>query len=527
MADHAHAVRKPRPAPHAPPAQRAGLRHPASGRHGLSEAANALNARPALVAQRALAARLSEAAPVARAGLPVQRPLQRKPRSIVRAPGDAPVQAVFIIRNGEKVWEPDPLYKLKKGETFANDFNQQPQILLDSGSTMVSFDKQGTQSKSDFDEEIPKHKELQKRRGEQGEEFAELIGKEKPEKIKELYKHLKLVSTRLEKEAGKSVPGNHKEKVRNLYDSGVTGKGFRAIIPGQDEFTQSQATSHFIKGFAKGVKGHKHEEVLNKYGTGMLRVMSSLRGPTQSILAPIEIDKKTMGQQHPTSKDQPKIEKGQSSHSYSDRSRVHAQNEMFHSLMNTENVPLNHIFLGTNLRAVTATLSTMSAPTSSKNLPRFNEEREETQVNEREQIKKQANIIANEIGVKTNTRKQAFDSDFAQQDHPTSPIRVPNEEMSDEDESSRDDGKSDIDEFEDFYAQISPSSKNSTVSINQPLDKKKIPVVQKLIGKAPRKKKLKELLEDDPPKNVKNKRVKKNVRKKKSKLKFRGFGNEN
>ncbi len=338
------------------------------------------------------------------------------------APGGAqtPVQAVWVIRGGHRIWE-DP-YVPQDGDTFPPEFTQRPSVLVDKGKTEVRFDKSGKQSVGKRKNSIRTHKVLQKDRERQGKKLRTLL-KNNPKIIKNQAAELRLLSGHLEKITGVK---KHAEKVRKIYKEGdVTGKRFRAIDKAQDEFTQSEATSSFLSGFRQsgGDTPQVHRDELDEYGELLLRFLSSLRAPTETILAPITYKGSTTGQQHPTSDDQDKLTGGSSSHAFSDRSRVEAQVDLFESSSSVSNAPPNAVLLASSLGALISTLSSMSAPTSANNLPSFNSGRQDTQVKEREGIKAQTNIIAKSLGIKINEDVQDYDAPWTEQETPTSPRR--------------------------------------------------------------------------------------------------------
>ncbi|MBL7729234.1 MAG: DUF4157 domain-containing protein, partial [Dinghuibacter sp.] len=362
------------------------------------------------------------------------------------------IQPVWIIRNGKYVWENDP-YQLKTGESYPTDFYQKPSVLVNEGSEEVTFDKKGQSQVKKRKLDIPTHKNLQSERENQGEELYKKI-KVHPDDIEGYSTELEKIAEQLEKIAGNSVPSNHKQKVSDLFNKKtITGSDFRNIIKAQDEFTQSQSSAAFLRGLRKKIKLNKPKKTkgtkktvnkvpgaspgitkptpkkkakakhLNQYAKNVLRVMSSLRTTTQSVVAPVTHNKSVTGQQHPTSKDQPKLQGGSSGHSYSDRRRVQIQNEIFKKVAKDKNAPPNKILLASLLGSLVSTLSTMSAPTHATNLPEFNKSRKDTQQDERERVKKMANLLAQQLGIKIDTSLQDFDEPWKEHETPTSPLR--------------------------------------------------------------------------------------------------------
>lgn len=335
---------------------------------------------------------------------------------------DAPLQAVTILRNGVPVWENDP-YVLQPGETLLPTLTQQPSVLVDEGRREVRFDSSGAQSSRKRKRAVPTHQDLQEQQEAQGAELRERL-KQTPSTILSQASELAALAEELEKLAGSSVPSNHKEKIEALYKR-LTGPAFRSVIKAQDEFTQSQASAAKLRGFGRPRSNTPPpvRRALDEYGINLLRVSSSLRAPTESIVAPIDDNGTLTGQQHPTSRSQPKLPGGSSGHSYADRARVEAQTIAHRDAIKDTNAPGNAVFLSSALSAVVSTLSGLSAPTSAGNLPTFHSARQEQQVEERERIKAQANLIAKQIGVPVNTDVQDYGAHWRAYETPTSPRR--------------------------------------------------------------------------------------------------------
>ncbi|HLX03772.1 MAG TPA: DUF4157 domain-containing protein, partial [Trinickia sp.] len=335
----------------------------------------------------------------------------------------APVQAVYIIRNGVLAWEDDP-YVLQPGESYPPSFELRPSVLVDEGKQEIRYDEKGAQTKRKRQTPVPTHAELQKELEKQGKQLRKRL-KEDASSISRQKKQLSDLADRLEKHAGSSVPKDHKKKIKTLHSKGTTtGASFRAVIKAQDEFTQSQASSARLRGFrSRGGDTPLRERVeLEEYAEQLLRVLSSLRAPTESIVAPVEDSGTVKGQQHPTSKSQPKLPDGSSGHSYADRARVESQVLTHREAIKTD-APANAVVLASILSAVISTLSGLSAPTSASNLPSFNPSRQEVQWEERERIKDQTNELATELGLPVSTDLQDFDAPWAAHKTPASPKR--------------------------------------------------------------------------------------------------------
>lgn len=346
----------------------------------------------------------------------------------------APLQAVFVKRaDGSIEWEEDP-YELQKGESIhvLEQFMQTPQVVYGGGGSVAEFDDTGTQSTSTLKrkEHPMTHKELQKIREKQGERLRKRM-KKSPKNIKKETKELKATAEELEELAGDVLPDDHEDKVSNVYGKGsVTGTAFRNLSKGQDEFTQSQASTSFLRGFRQsgGDTPPHYSQQLDDYGEQLLRTMSAFRGPTSAIVAPIDDDGTMTGQQHPTGKDQQKLPGGGSGHSYADRGRVQRQNEVFDEVSQIPGVPPNAIFLSSMLASGVSTLSTMSAPLSASNIPTFNNGYHEQQHEDRERIKGQTNLLAGRLNIPTASTDQYYDEPWTEHETPTSPRRMDEEE---------------------------------------------------------------------------------------------------
>ncbi|WP_223829343.1 eCIS core domain-containing protein [Paenibacillus arenilitoris] len=343
----------------------------------------------------------------------------------------APIQAMLVNRGGTIEWEDDP-YELKDGETeyIPSAFQLAPAVVFDSGSQVASFDGSGTQQINKRKADPPTHKELQETRREQGREQRRRIKKDLS-KLGSYTTELESTAEELEELAGDALPKDHKKKVRKAYKKGtVKGADFRGFSKKQDEFTQSQGSTAFIGGYREpgGDTPPHYSQQLNDYGEQMLRTMSAYRGPTSAIVAPIDDNGSTTGQQHPTSKDQPKLPGGGSGHSYADRGRLDSQNEAYEELSQVQGLPPNFLFYGSMLASGVSTLSTMSAPLAASNVPDFNSGGHEQQRQDREAIKEQTNVLATRLGLETASGEQDYDAPWTARDTPTSPRRMDEEE---------------------------------------------------------------------------------------------------
>ena len=338
-----------------------------------------------------------------------------------------PVQRVWIVRGGIRVWEPDP-YVLQPGETLYQPatFTQEPRVLINEGMEEIRFDTLGTATTSKRTAQPPTHPELQKKRTHQGKSHRTRLKRLKPDAIKKSTAELHSIADKLEPLAGPSVPPEHRKKVKKAHQGELTGPGFRKIIKAQDELTQSEATSAFNAGLRSrgGDTPPHYSQDLEDYAEATVRLSSALRIPTRSVVAPVTVGGSVTGQQHPTERSQPKLTGGSSGHSYADRGRVEAQNWTYEQLEQDPQAPPNALFLGSMLAAATTTLSTMSAPLSAENVPEFNKPGHERQRAERESTKKQTNVLANQLGLPVAESQQVFSAPWTRHETPTSPVRM-------------------------------------------------------------------------------------------------------
>lgn len=335
--------------------------------------------------------------------------------------GTAPMQMVFVIRNGQQIWE-DP-YVPQPGDQFPEDFQSRPRLLLEKGKKDVFLDQHGNTSSQTRGRPVPTHKDMQKTRRAQGKALRGLL-KKRPHKIGKHSAQLAALAKELERLAPHALPKTHEEKVGKLIEGGgnITGDDFRGIHPNQDEVTQSQATTHFLQGL-RVESGDSDHAALEEYVKNALRLMSSLRIPTASVVAPISYGGIITGQQHPTKPDQPKLKGGASAHSFADRNRVEAQTRTFSSAMNAQNVPPNAVLLASVLSAAVTTLSTMSAPSTASNVASFNPQRKDVQLKEREALKAQVNLLAKTLGLPISDQTQARTDPWLPHNTPASPLR--------------------------------------------------------------------------------------------------------
>src|SRR6202000_3486070 len=120
---------------------------------------------------------------------------------------------------------------------------------------------------------------------------------------------------------GNALPSNHASKTASLAKGKFIGDQFRGVIKGQDELTQTEATTSFFDGIQDGI-GALRTQDQQRFIEQALRAFSSLRTPTENVHAPIMSGSTLTGEQHPTSAGQEKMTGGASGHNFADRMRV-------------------------------------------------------------------------------------------------------------------------------------------------------------------------------------------------------------
>lgn len=331
------------------------------------------------------------------------------------------LQAKKIIRKGIIVDVPDD-HVLQPGEYDfdASNFQHSPQVIFNKGKNVATYDKMGNMSISKRTEHIKTHDILQGERAAQGLDLAARI-KKSPDLAAEL-NQIKQVAEKLEKLAGNSVPANHAAKTANLAKGKFIGDQFRGIIKGQDELTQTEATTSFFDGIFDGI-GALRTSDQQQFIEQALRAFSALRTPTETVQAPILSGTTITGEQHPTSDGQEKMDGGGSGHTFADRLRVQKQVKAYNNLAQDPDMSAFRIIIGNLLNALVTTLGTMSHPGTADNVPDFNKARETVQVDEREQLKKQAAYLASILGLSVPSKSVKQDASLKSWDEPMSPFR--------------------------------------------------------------------------------------------------------
>ena len=357
-------------------------------------------------------------------------PLPKSTHSAWGQSAQQPIQSVWIVRSGARVWEPDP-YVLQHGEQLYTSplLRTEPSVIFDEGTKKTKIDEHGAAATHANAVKPPDHAALHQTREVQGQELRILAKRLSPADLQQATDELAALAQTLEGQAGESVPKKHEAKITKLADKApIEAKQFRTVIKGQDELTEASATSTFFNNLDKPEVGAApptpppQRKVLKQYAENALRVMSSMRAPTRAIVAPIEHGGKLVGQQHPPPHSEPKLEGGGSSHSYSDRARVEAQNQVFAEL-SSPTAPPNPVFLASILAAGVQTLSTMSHPPLAGNVPDFNPVNADARNEERERIKTQVNEIAKRLSIAVDETDQDRDETFRKVSTPASPYR--------------------------------------------------------------------------------------------------------
>ncbi|MDR7211102.1 DUF4157 domain-containing protein [Flavobacterium piscis] len=344
------------------------------------------------------------------------------------------LQGKWILRNGHPVEVADN-YDLQQDET---DFDmslyfQQPRVIFNEGNKIGKYDKTGNLTFEDFDSsKIPTHDKLQETRKDQGIELGKRLLSSS--NIKAEADKVEALADKLEKLAGSNVPKKHDAKIKKMAKQSFTGDNFRKIIKAQDEFTQSEATAALFDGLRNSL-GSSQDKDVQRFIEQTLRAYSSLRARTGSISAPMNYKGNLVGQQHPTSwTKHDKLPSGGSSHSYSDRQRVHIQNQAFSNLSKNSDVSASMLIISNLLSALVATLSTMASAHSAENVPDFDLGSKLETFKDRSQVKLQTETVAEEFGFNGSKRKKRkLNAKYTSHDYPSSPIRDDNASSDDED----------------------------------------------------------------------------------------------
>lgn len=346
-----------------------------------------------------------------------------------RTPGinlqSAPLQAKYILRNGKRVWVDDSHVLQPGEEPLPSGFH--PRVIFNKGKSVMTYDSSGTTSVEKAKSKPPTHKELQKTRKKQGKELRSRLKRRAVGDLQKDVSQLDDLAGQLEEHAGDSAPKNHKNKVRKLHKEGdITGPKFRNMIKGKDEFTESEATASFLEGLgtSAGDTPPHYSQMIDDYEETTLRAMSSLRAPTNAIIAPIEHSGNVTGQQHPTETSIPKLSGGSSGHAYADRHRVHEQNQAFKLSAEDTSAPPNALLFTSLLASGSSTLSGMSHPLSASNVPDFDTSMHDDQHKNRERIKKQVNTVAKALSIPVSQEEADFDAPLTAHKTPTSPKRL-------------------------------------------------------------------------------------------------------
>lgn len=342
-------------------------------------------------------------------------------------PAGPVVQAMKILRDG-RIVEVDDDHVLASNERHIDDdlFSVKPRVMVSRGTKLVTADEDGDFSVGTTTKPA-KHMDLQRRRRQQGREVRARLKRLQPSEVEQEVKRLKEAADEIESLAGDFLPKTHTTKVRKLYrERSVKGQDFRGLTDCMDEATQSATTSAYFGGYGEsgGDTPVHYSQLLDDFGEEALRVCSSLRLPTQDVVAPIPYLSAITGQQHPTSSDQPKLPGGASGHAYADRARSESQVRAHRSLACDPKTRPSDLLLGSALGATVSTLSTMSAPLEAENVPDFNVPRHQTQAEHRGRLKEQGEAIAEQLGIPTAQETQSKDAPWKPWVYPISPRRT-------------------------------------------------------------------------------------------------------
>lgn len=269
----------------------------------------------------------------------------------------------------------------------------------------------------------PTHPQIQAKAKAFGKEMGDRFLKlDKPTR-KESVRRMTELADELEKQNAGLLPKRHKEKVEKLVTGGVTGEKFRAIEKSLDEATQSKTTEAMNVGFSGAIKSDKEAQ---KFQVQLVRAQSSMRMRTEDVVAPVKekSSKKTLGQQHPTRRDIPRVERGFSSHSHADRERSHtAISEGQRRAKSDKGVfePMVHAMVTSG----SMTLDRMSLPLTAGNVSgdMFSSKARKTQSEKRETFKGMVNTAAKAVNIKTDTSTQKTTAPKKFRDTPASPTR--------------------------------------------------------------------------------------------------------
>ncbi|MEM0996800.1 MAG: hypothetical protein AAGN35_06965 [Bacteroidota bacterium] len=304
--------------------------------------------------------------------------------------GSAVVPSKRILRQGKLIRVPLK-YVLKPGEFPVDEksFTHHPQVIFNRGKMLYTIDEHGNSKVSDFNKKtVPTHKNLQSQRYQQGQELGRRI-RNSHDLVNETLRMRNLAES-LELYAGNSVPSNHEQKIKDLLKKNFTGSDYRKVILGQDELTQSRATTEFFAGVRQALGGMTTQQ--RAFVEQALRAFSALRTPTSTVNAPIMHNGQMTGQQHPNPNPE-KLKGGGSGHSYADRMRVFEQIQGFNQLEQDPSTSPMLLVMGNLLSALVSTLSTMSFPNTADNVPDLQTSRASAQHDERGRMKMQTGLI--------------------------------------------------------------------------------------------------------------------------------------
>lgn len=269
----------------------------------------------------------------------------------------------------------------------------------------------------------PEHKALQKASKRLGKKQMSGFLKLSAAKRKLALAQMKPLMKQIEGQAIHSgfVGSDHARKAKAFADD-PSGKGFRKIFPGQDEFTQSKRTASQFMGMNKRMPASTDAAYgdARRFRNHSARLLSSLRVPTEDVSTPMDVGGSRVGTRHPTNPSVPTWSGG-SAHSREDRQRAESVNAFGQQHLASGPV---HSVLATGAQAVSYSLANMSASHTASNVfSPFPPTRAMAQAKRREVIKDMGNRLFQGLGESMPTTTQPFKAPIVPLTRPTSPRR--------------------------------------------------------------------------------------------------------
>ncbi len=269
----------------------------------------------------------------------------------------------------------------------------------------------------------PKHKELQKASKRLGKKQMAGFLKLSPAQRGNALAQMKPLMKDMEDLAiaNAFVGPDHASKAK-AFARAPTGKAFRAIFPGQDEFTQSKRTASQFMGMNKRMplSSDAAYDDAKRFRNYSARMLSALRVPTEDVSMPVQVGGSRVGIRHPTN---PSVSKwpGGGAHTRQDRQRAESVNGFAKQLL--AHGPVQSV-VGTGAQAVSYSLANMSAPHTASNVfSPFGPTRAMAQAQRREVVKHMGNRLFHALGEPMPTTTQPFKAPIVPLTRPTSPRR--------------------------------------------------------------------------------------------------------